>query len=60
MLSAVVRAWSYFVVCKVLVFASSETSTSEHDLVGLYAISAGRGTGLLIAQHPHPFIESRL
>ncbi len=60
MLLTVVSAWSYFVVCKVLVFASSEISTSGRDLVGLYALPAGRGTGLPTARHPQPFIESRL
>lgn len=56
MLSTLVSAWSYFVVGRLLVFASPEISISGHispDLVGLYALPAGRGTGLPTARHSH-------
>ena len=54
MLSTLISAWSFLIVCKVLVFASSEISISGHinpDLDGLYALPAGRGTGLPTARH---------
>ncbi|KAL0018454.1 hypothetical protein WJX79_002343 [Trebouxia sp. C0005] len=41
-------AWSYFVVCHLLLFATPEISVSGHispELVGLDALPVGRGTG---------------
>ncbi len=60
MLSNLVSAWSYFVVCKVLVFATSEISISGHISPHLDALPAGRGTGLPIARHSYTEVNLSL